>query len=57
MYKPEKHARFDDLLLRRERIFGFVWLPMHVAVMPLLLGVVLMLVKPDIADESTSCRK
>ena len=54
MYKPEKHARFDDLLLRRERIFGFVWLPMHVVVLPLLLGVVLLLVMPDVGDEQVN---
>lgn len=40
MYRPEKHARFDDLLLRRERIFGFIWLPIHIVVLPLLIGVI-----------------
>lgn len=54
MYRPEKHAGFDDLLLRRERIFGFVWLPMHMAVLPLLLGVILMFIKPDMDENSVN---
>ena len=35
--------RFDDLMLRRERICGFVWLPIHVILLPLFLVPVLYL--------------
>lgn len=53
MYKPEKHARFSDLLTRRQRIFGFVWLPIHVIVLPLLLGTVMMLLLHAEPDDAT----
>ena len=52
MDTPEKTARFDDQMLRRERILGFVWLPIHVIALPLLLGVVLMLVTGKLPDEA-----
>ena len=39
----ETPRRFDDLLRRRERICGFVWLPIHVVVLPLILVPILLL--------------
>ena len=40
--------RFDDLMLRRERICGWIWLPIHVIVLPLFLVPVLyLLLGPD----------
>ncbi len=50
---PEKSARFDDQLTRGQRIFGFVWLPVHIIVLPLLLGTVLMILLAKIPDEGT----
>ena len=39
---------FDDLMLRRERICGFVWLPIHIFLLPLFLVPVLsLLLGPD----------
>ena len=52
MYIPNSDLRFSDLLKRRERILGFVWLPIHVVVLPLFLGVLAMLIlhrTPDAA--------
>ena len=34
---------FDDLMLRRERICGWIWLPIHMIVLPLFLVPVLYL--------------
>ena len=40
--------RFDDLMLRRERICGWIWLPIHMIALPLFLVPVLyLLVGPD----------
>ena len=40
--------RFDDLMLRRERICGWIWLPIHMIVLPLFLVPVLyLLIGPD----------
>ena len=40
--------RFDDLMLRRERICGFIWLPIHMILLPLFLVPVLyLLLGPD----------
>lgn len=40
--------RFDDLMLRRERICGFLWLPVHLVLLPLFLVPVLyLLIGPD----------
>ena len=40
--------RFDDLMLRRERICGFVWLPIHIILLPLFLVPVLyLLIGPE----------
>ena len=39
---------FDDLMLRRERICGFVWLPIHIFLLPLfLVPVLFLLLGPD----------
>ena len=39
---------FDDLMLRRERICGWIWLPIHMIVLPLFLVPVLyLLFGPD----------
>lgn len=52
MYIPNSDLHFSDLLRRRERILGFVWLPMHVVVLPLFLGALALLIlhrEPDAA--------
>lgn len=50
MFIPNSDHRFTDQLKRRERILGFVWLPIHILVLPLFLGVAAMLLlhrEPD----------
>ena len=40
--------RFDDLMMRRERICGFIWLPIHMILLPLFLVPVLyLLIGPE----------
>ncbi len=44
---------FDDLMLRRERICGWIWLPIHVILLPLFfVPVVYLLVGPDKLTEA-----
>ena len=39
---------FDNLMLRRERICGWIWLPIHVILLPLILvPIIYLLVGPD----------
>ena len=47
--------RFDDLMLRRERICGFIWLPVHLILLPLfLVPVIYLLIGPDNITEAGS---
>lgn len=46
---------FDDLMLRRERICGWIWLPIHVILLPLLLVPVLyLLIGPDNLSDASA---
>ena len=52
MFIPNHDLHFTDLLKRRERILGFVWLPIHIVVLPLFTGVLAVLLlhrEPDAA--------
>ena len=54
MYRPEKNARFSDLMTRPQRILGFIWLPIHIVILPLLLGTVLVLLLHKAPDDATA---
>ncbi len=51
MTQPPENKAFSSPMRRSERLFGFIYLPVHVFVLPIILGLLIPLIAPD-ADES-----